>query len=247
MFEFHATGASAFYDGGRFARDGVVCVTLGYRVDVEGFLYLGDGLANLGLLDQIAALKWVQENIAAFGGDPGQVTIFGESASGMSVANLLTMPLARGLFRRAIVQSGNTPNATSAATAERIGTEARRASGRRCLQGGDCRNRARAGAPGSGLRLAPVRACPAGLHAHRPDVQGGQQSIWPGASFLEGALAGPTPANTTIWSGYPSRCYRTLMLVPVVADDCNSVEMCVPIVSPLTACFRGLRLQLSRA
>jgi carboxylesterase type B len=121
MFEFHATGASAFYDGGRFARDGVVCVTLGYRVGAEGFLYLGDRLANLGLLDQIAALKWVQENIAAFGGDPGQVTIFGESAGGMSVATLLAMPLARGLFRRAIVQSGNTPNVTSAATAKRIG------------------------------------------------------------------------------------------------------------------------------
>jgi len=121
MFEFHATGASVFYDGGRFARDGVVCVTLGYRVGAEGFLYLGDGLANLGLLDQIAALKWVRENIAAFGGDPGQVTIFGESAGGMSVATLLTMPRARGLFRRAIVESGNTPNVTSAATAERIG------------------------------------------------------------------------------------------------------------------------------
>jgi len=121
MFEFHATGASAFYDGGRFARDGVVCVTIGYRVGAEGFLYLGDGLANLGLLDQIAALEWVQENIAAFGGDPGQVTIFGESAGGMSVATLLTMPRAQGLFRRAIVESGNTPNVTSPATAERIG------------------------------------------------------------------------------------------------------------------------------
>ena len=96
-------------------------MTLGYRVDAEGFLYLGDGLANLGLLDQIAALKWVQENIAAFGGDPGQVTIFGESAGGMSVATLLTMPLAQGLFQRAIVESGNTPNVTSAATAARIG------------------------------------------------------------------------------------------------------------------------------
>jgi para-nitrobenzyl esterase len=121
MFEFHATGASVFYDGSRFARDGVVCVTIGYRVGAEGFLYLGDGLANLGLLDQIAALEWVQENIAAFGGDPGQVTIFGESAGGMSVATLLTMPRAQGLFRRAIVESGNTPNVTFTATAERIG------------------------------------------------------------------------------------------------------------------------------
>ena len=121
MFEFHATGATAFYEGSRFARDGVVCVTINYRVGAEGFLYLGDGVANLGLLDQIAALEWVQENIAAFGGDPGKVTIFGESAGAMSVATLLTMPRAKGLFRRAVVQSGNTPNVTSAVTAARIG------------------------------------------------------------------------------------------------------------------------------
>ena len=121
MFEFHATGATAFYDGSRFARDGVVCVTINYRVGAEGFLYLGDGVANLGLLDQIAALEWVQDNIAAFGGDPGKVTIFGESAGAMSVATLLTMPRAKGLFRRAVVQSGNTPNVTSATTAARIG------------------------------------------------------------------------------------------------------------------------------
>src|SRR5512135_1822699 len=59
MFESHATGATAYYDGSRFARDGVVCVTISYRVGAEGFLYLGDGIANLGLLDQIAALEWV--------------------------------------------------------------------------------------------------------------------------------------------------------------------------------------------
>jgi len=121
MFEFHATGGTAYYDGSRFARDGVVCVTINYRVGAEGFLYVNDGLANLGLLDQLAALEWVQRNIAAFGGDPSKVTIFGESAGGMSVAMLLSMPHAQGKFRRAIVQSGNTPNVNSAATAERIG------------------------------------------------------------------------------------------------------------------------------
>ncbi|MDF2973327.1 MAG: carboxylesterase/lipase family protein, partial [Microvirga sp.] len=121
MFEFHATGATAFYDGGRFARDGVVCVTINYRVGAEGFLYLADDVANLGLLDQIAALQWVQENIAAFGGDPGKVTIFGESAGAMSVATLLAMPRAKGLFHRAVVQSGTAQNVNSAATAERIG------------------------------------------------------------------------------------------------------------------------------
>jgi carboxylesterase 2/para-nitrobenzyl esterase len=120
MFEFHATGATPFYDGTRFARDGVVCVTISYRVGAEGFLYLGDGLANLGLLDQIAALEWVQQNLAAFGGDPGNVTIFGESAGAMSVATLMTMPRAKGLFGRAIAESGNTPNVNSPATAERI-------------------------------------------------------------------------------------------------------------------------------
>jgi carboxylesterase 2/para-nitrobenzyl esterase len=121
MFEFHATGATAFYDGSRFARDGVVCVTISYRVGVEGFLYLGDGIANLGLLDQIAALEWVQENIRAFGGDRSKVTVFGQSAGAMSVATLLAMPRAKGLFRRAIIQSGNTPNVNSAATATRVG------------------------------------------------------------------------------------------------------------------------------
>lgn len=121
MFEFHATGATPFYDGSRFARDGAVCVTIGYRVGAEGFLYLADGIANLGLLDQIAALEWVRENVGAFGGDSGEVTIFGESAGAMSVATLLAMPRAKGLFRRAIVQSGNTPKVNSAGTAERIG------------------------------------------------------------------------------------------------------------------------------
>jgi len=101
-----ANGTGAIYNGSRFARDGVVCVTINYRLGVDGFLYLGDGNANLGLLDQIAALEWVQENIRAFGGDPGNVTIFGESAGAMSVGTLLTMPRAAGLFRRAIAESG---------------------------------------------------------------------------------------------------------------------------------------------
>lgn len=118
QFEF---GTGAAYDGSRFARDGVVCVTLNYRVGADGFLYLGDGIANLGLLDQIAALQWVQENIAAFGGDPGNVTIFGESAGAMSIGALLSMPRAEGLFRRAIPQSGAAHTAISAATAKRMG------------------------------------------------------------------------------------------------------------------------------
>ncbi len=94
------------YDGAAFARDGVVCVSINYRLAAEGFLFLGDGIANLGLLDQLAALQWVQRNIAAFGGDPARVTVAGESAGAMSVTTLLSMPLAEGLFTQAITQSG---------------------------------------------------------------------------------------------------------------------------------------------
>ncbi|MEU2059584.1 carboxylesterase family protein [Streptomyces sp. NPDC013455] len=94
------------YDARRIARDGdVVVVTLNYRLGVEGFTLLDGAPANRGLLDQVAALEWVQANIAAFGGDPGRVTVFGESAGAGSVASLLAMPAARGLFRRAVAQS----------------------------------------------------------------------------------------------------------------------------------------------
>lgn len=117
----NGTGAISSYSGDRFARDGVVCVTINYRLGVDGFLFLGDGNANLGLLDQIAALTWVQENIAAFGGDPGNVTIFGESAGGMSVGTLLSMPGAKGLFRRAIAESGAGHHVLSPKTAQVIG------------------------------------------------------------------------------------------------------------------------------
>jgi para-nitrobenzyl esterase len=117
LFEF---GTGAAYDGSRFARDGIVCVTINYRVGAEGFLDLGDGNANLGLLDRIAALKWVQENITAFGGDPDNVTICGESAGAMSVATLLAMPRAEGLFRRAIAQSGAAHHTISTTTARRV-------------------------------------------------------------------------------------------------------------------------------
>jgi carboxylesterase type B len=119
MFEF-GTAATAWYDGSRFARDGIVCVTINYRIGAEGFLYLGGDNANRGLLDQVAALEWVRENIAAFGGDPGNVTIFGESAGAMSVGTLLAMPRAAGLFRRAIAQSGATHHVMSVATAQQV-------------------------------------------------------------------------------------------------------------------------------
>ena len=93
------------YDGGNLARDGVVLVTFDYRVGFEGFGWVDGAPANRGLLDQIAALTWVQEEIRAFGGDPDRVTVFGESAGGGSIAALLAMHQAVGLFRRAVTQS----------------------------------------------------------------------------------------------------------------------------------------------
>jgi len=103
----YAIGTSGLpeYDGTRLARDGVVLVTFNHRVGLEGFGQVDGAPANRGLLDQVAALEWVQDNIRGFGGDPGRVTVFGQSAGGGSVAALLAMPRAAGLFRRAIVQS----------------------------------------------------------------------------------------------------------------------------------------------
>lgn len=94
-------------DGRAFARDGVICVAINYRLGIEGFLPVPGVPTNLGLRDQICALEWVREHIADYGGDPSNVTVFGESAGAMSVANLVTSPLASGLFRRVIVQSGH--------------------------------------------------------------------------------------------------------------------------------------------
>ncbi len=108
------SGSLPIYEGGNLARKGVVLVTINYRLGAFGLMahpLLSEesphGVSgNYGLLDQVAALNWVRENIAAFGGDPGNVTVFGESAGGMSILDLLASPLAQGLFHRAIVESG---------------------------------------------------------------------------------------------------------------------------------------------
>lgn len=101
------SNAIPVYDGSAFARDGVVLVAINYRLGISGFAAVDGAPTNRGLRDQLFALEWVQDNIRAFGGDPGNVTIFGESAGGMSVATLLASPAARGLFGKVIMQSGN--------------------------------------------------------------------------------------------------------------------------------------------
>src|SRR4051794_34222839 len=104
----------AVYSGQRFAENGVVLVSFNYRLGRFGFFAHpaltketpSGPLGNYGYMDQIAALQWVKRNVAAFGGDPGNVTIFGESAGGGSVLAMMTSPLARGLFHKAIIESG---------------------------------------------------------------------------------------------------------------------------------------------
>jgi para-nitrobenzyl esterase len=111
------SGTGPWFDGTAHAREhGLVVVTLNYRLGILGGLYLGEyapGRSNLGLLDQMLALRWVQNNIAGFGGDPDRVTVSGESAGAMSIAALLFAPAAEGLFRRAFVESGHLDMALS--------------------------------------------------------------------------------------------------------------------------------------
>ncbi len=134
----HGAGSQPQYDGGPLAERGdVVVVTINYRLGPLGYLYLGGhggdawgAAANAGQLDQVLALEWVRDNIAGLGGDPGNVTIFGQSAGGAAVGTLLAMPRARGLFHKAIAMSGTANRlptreaASAAATAflSRLGT-----------------------------------------------------------------------------------------------------------------------------
>lgn len=126
------SGSAGFYNGINLAKRGdVVIVTINHRLGPFGYCYLGDlageeyaTSGNVGMLDIVAALEWVRDNIAAFGGDPGNVTIFGESGGGAKVSVLMAMPSAAGLFHRAIVQSGPglhmVPRAQATARAEKL-------------------------------------------------------------------------------------------------------------------------------
>jgi para-nitrobenzyl esterase len=128
------SSARRYYSGAAFARDGVVLVTLNYRLGWLGFFGhpaltheapAGEGVGNYGLLDQIAALRWVKQNIKAFGGDPANVTVFGESAGAGDIAVLMTAAPAAGLFERAIVESvGRWNRLPTLAAAEASGVEA---------------------------------------------------------------------------------------------------------------------------
>ena len=146
------SGSQKLYDGAALARRGVVVVTFNYRLGALGFFShpaLGNegagGIVNFALLDQIAALRWVRDNVASFGGDPANVTAFGESAGGQSVLALFTSPMAEGLFARGIAQSPYGIPSHTRQKARAVGVAIATA----------------AGLPGAGSTAAQLRALPA--------------------------------------------------------------------------------------
>lgn len=182
----------AVYAGDRFARDGVVLVSFNYRVGRFGFFAHpaltaanADGglLGNYGLMDQIAALHWVRDTIAAFGGDPDNVTIFGESAGGMSVHALLTAPQAKGLFHKAIIQSGGgrprlLPTLPLAAPA-----------GQRSAEAAGMAFAAKAGVSGTdAVALEALRALPAETVVDGLNMATSNTPTWGGGPMLDGKL-----------------------------------------------------------
>ena len=162
----YGSGSSLGYDGANLSRAGdVVVVCINHRLNIIGHLYLGAAgaeladSANVGMLDIVASLQWVRDNIAQFGGDPGNVTIFGQSGGGGKVSTLLAMPSAKGLFHKAIVQSGSTlkqiPRDEAQKTTERVAAQI----GLKSTQVAELQQVPLAkllGAMGGGVRLGPV-------------------------------------------------------------------------------------------
>jgi len=211
----NGSGTAGLYDGTALAKQGVVVVTINYRLGRFGFFAhpaltaeaKGASVGNYGLMDMIAALKWVSTNIDRFGGDPQQVTIFGESAGGIAVNDLMVSPAARGLFARAIVQSGlGREAAVTLPVAEKAGVAFAAAVGIPGASAGDLRELTaeavlKAGDPdlregggtiadGQTLPMSPLEAFAKGLQAKVPYLTGFNSIEFPiPASDLDKLLA----------------------------------------------------------
>lgn len=205
------SGESPLYDGTAFAKDGVVLVTLNYRLGLLGFFahpaltreaQPGAPLGNYGLMDQMAALRWVQNNIASFGGDPGNVTVFGESAGGSSILYLFAAPTARGLFAKAIVESGGGWNKPKTlAQMERRGAAFA----------------TREGLPGAKATLAELQAIPVDqmfqtsmkLGGVGPFEDGGLVTETPAQAFADGhAFDVPLIIGSNSWEASLMRAFK---------------------------------------
>ncbi len=197
------------YDGTQFAKGGVVFVSFNYRVGRFGFFAFpalsreqaGKPLNNYAYMDQIAALQWVKRNIAAFGGDPGDVTIFGESAGGGSVFALLTSPVTKGLFEKAIVESGggrdallgvrylDKPGSNGLPSAEDLGVAFAKSNG---IDGTDA-------AALAALRALPAEKIVAGLNM----ASMGKQASTYGGPIIDRIIVTETPQQALLAGHYP--------------------------------------------
>lgn len=221
---FAGFGGEERHNGAPLARKGAVVVTLNYRLGPFGFL-AHPALAaesprhaagNYGLLDQIAALRWVQRNIARFGGDPNRITIFGESAGGMSVGSLIASPLAKGLFARAILESGtgvgvgiaprDTALATGVAFAESLGVSGRGVAAARQLR-----------AVNADTILAVARRVGRGAPRFWPAVDGWVLPHPVDSALLRGTanrvpvIVGSNRDEGDEWMGAPTRAFARLV------------------------------------
>ena len=218
-------GGEERHNGARLAQKGAVVVTLNYRLGPLGFLAhpalaaesSHHAAGNYGLLDQIAALQWVKRNIARFGGDASRVTIFGESAGGMSVGSLIASPLAKGLFQRAILESGtgvgvgiqprDTARAIALRFAESVGVLG---------EGADAAKRLRAVHPDT-LVAASLSGRPAGQPRFFPTVDGWvlphsvDSALALGAANLVPVIAGTNRDEGDEWMGAPTRSFARLV------------------------------------
>ncbi len=200
-------GSLALYDGAALARQGVVVVTLNYRLGPLGYFVhpaleraVPGGPANFGLLDQIAALQWVQRNIEAFGGDPQQVTVFGQSAGAQSVLALMASPSARGLFQRAIAQSPYGIPSHTRAQARQSGV----------------RVAAALGLPGAEATADQLRALPA---ENFFGLQG------PGLSLAPSLIVGDAAVPRTIVSAFQAQQQAAVPLIIGSNSDETSVAL----------------------
>ncbi len=186
------SGSWPVYDGTALARRGdVVVVTVNHRLGILGFLYLKEqggaefaSSGNAGMLDLVAALEWVRDNIAAFGGDPSNVTIFGESGGGAKVSTLLAMPAARGMFHRAIVQSGPGLRARSPKQAAELASSVMSGLG---IAAGDMH--ALQGLPVEKLSEAQAKLGRAAIFAFSPVLDEADLPEHPGSAIKNGTAA----------------------------------------------------------
>ncbi|MGW0119741.1 carboxylesterase/lipase family protein [Streptomyces sp. NPDC003327] len=226
------SAASPWYDGAAFARDGVVLVSLGYRLGIEGFLHLEDAPDNRGVRDWIAALAWVRDNIARFGGDPAKVTIAGQSAGGGAVQTLLAVPSARGLFRGAISVSGALPHSD--------GPEAARATARLLTE--------RTGVPATAAALRDLPddellALQDRLAAPGPGSEGSAPTLVL-APFADGDLV-PVPVRDALTQGGAGD--DVPLLLGFTEHEFTLLPAPEPQAPPLAALLTGLGLDPARA